>query len=59
MVKVDTTGISEGRIGLEAKWEWESLKAVGGSIAEIILHRGREKPSPEFVGSGLEHAQSG
>ncbi len=49
----------KGRVGLPVFRKWEGFEAVGGSVAQVILHRGPEEPRPDLVRTGLESAEGG
>ena len=47
----------EGGMSVPAFREREGLEAVGGGVAQIILHRRAKEPRPDFVRPGLEGAE--
>jgi hypothetical protein len=54
---ISLAGGFQRSVGFETLREGEGAEAVGGRVPQIVLHRGREEPRPDFVDAGLEDGE--
>jgi hypothetical protein len=57
VVVVGLADTFQDRVSLVAQRKWEGLEAVRGRVTQIVLHRGREEPCPDFMDTGLENGE--